>query len=171
MTSNHSPSERGFTLIELLIVIAIIGVIASIAVSQVLAARRSANEAAAVASVRAVNTAEQAYISKCNGFAVVLTELQTAGNFLSPDLTGAAIVNKSGYAITLTNSATGVSLATVPAGCVGPETNYYAKAEPLSLGVSGSRSYATNSQGTIYYVAAAVAPAEGAFAASTPLGQ
>lgn len=53
--------ERGFSLIELLIVVAIILVIAAIAIPNMLKARMSANEASAISSVRAINTAQVTY--------------------------------------------------------------------------------------------------------------
>jgi hypothetical protein len=129
----------------------------------------SGNEASAIGSMRAINTSQQNYSQMCNGYAPLLTELKAAGNFLSPDLTSAASVSKSGFTVTMAPAAAGTPIPAPPAGCTGTTTNYYATAVPLSFGSTGTRSFATTEQGTIFYASAAAAPADPIPAAATPI--
>lgn len=59
--------NRGFSLLELLIVAAIILIIATIAIPSLLRSRKSANESAAVATLKMVNTAQVTYSSAGGG--------------------------------------------------------------------------------------------------------
>ena len=161
MTKTTRSGQTGFTLVELLIVVAIIGIIAVIAVPGLLRARMSSNEASAIGSLRAINSAESTFSSSCGatGYAQALEDLalapagSTAG-FISPDL-GRSPTTKSGFDVNLSPEPGASVVTPASATCNGAAKDavsaYFAEAHPWTIGQTGQRSFATDHRGTIYF--------------------
>lgn len=106
--------QKGFSLIELLIVVAIILIIASIAIPNLLRAKINANETSAVGSIRAINSAMIQYVSVYPTVGYPTSLSQLGGTSCAPPSPASACLidtqlasgNKSGYTFTLAVSGT-----------------------------------------------------------------
>ena len=131
-----------------MVVVAIMLVLAAIAVTHLLRARMKANEAAAVANMRTINTAEAMYFNTYPqvGYADSLAKLGGNGsNCENPGNTNACLMMDEG----LTSGLTGGYTFNLTGDGQTPSQGYTLMAMPQSSGRSGSCTFTSNQTGSI----------------------
>lgn len=133
-------NEIGFSLIELLIVVAVIGIIAAIAIPNLLASRRAANEGSAQSSLRTIHSCEMTYQATTGlGSFGDITALR--GDFLTDEVLGSG--TKSGYNFTLPE---------IIAPAPGIQAQFFAQADPQTdtgASQSGTRQFCVTENGAM----------------------
>ncbi len=122
-------SENGFTLLELMIVIAILGIIAAIAIPNLLNSMNGGREAAAIGSMRTLSTAAEQYRLRQGSYPTTLEDLAA----VDPALVDSELANglRNGYNFELT----------------GQQSTFDCNADPVSA--TGSRFFYVDETGVI----------------------
>jgi type IV pilus assembly protein PilA len=141
--------QEGFSLIELIIVLLIIAIIVAIAIPNIIATRRSANEGSAISSLRTLHAAQLVYKTT-----------RGAGNYAgtaSPigDTDGLAILRDDGMIDSVLGAGTKSGykfVGAVTLNSVSSPATFFFSANPLSSSgamKSGTRRYCITQQGVI----------------------
>ena len=148
--------QKGFSLIELLIVVAIILIIAAIAIPNLLQSKKRANESAAVAELRNLNTSAATFMISCGAYAAAITQYgagattscatMNLGNYPASPST------KGGFTFAYTIAGAVACPSDAAAGCAG---TYDMEGEPIAYQSTGDKSYITDQTTQLWFKAAA----------------
>ncbi len=149
--------QAGFSILELLIVVGIIIIVAAIAIPNLLRARVAANEASAVGSLRAIDSAQIGYLQVYPDLGTYACQL----SYLGPPLAGGPVNSTAADLIDM-QLASGIKsgysfyMDCIPASVSG-SSSYEVQAAPTGASITGSscgtnygRCFYTNSNGGVY---------------------
>ena len=134
---SNKQNQRGFTLVEIMIVVAIIGLLAAIAIPNLLRSRLNANEGAMKVDLRAFGTANESFRAAQNppAYAGSIAALQAAPAYV--DATWGTAAGKHGF------------LQTYAGGGAGDPSTYSLLVTPVTANVTAVNTYCLDHTGVI----------------------